>query len=76
MLVQTLRMLERDGLLTRTVIETTYPPMVRYALTDLGHTLVAPLRGIHEWAEANITQVLAARASHDRPPALADRPVS
>ena len=65
MLVQTLRMLERDGLLTRTVIETTNPPMVRYALTQLGRTLVVPLHAIHEWAEANIAQILAARESHD-----------
>lgn len=65
MLVQTLRALERDGLLTRTVVETTYPPMVRYALTELGDTLVIPLRAIHAWAEANIAQVLAARERHD-----------
>lgn len=65
MLVQTLRALERDGLISRTVVEETYPPMVRYALTDLGTTLVVPMRSIHDWAEAHIESIAAARRRHD-----------
>lgn len=65
MLVQTLRALERDGMLSRTVVEDTYPPMVRYALTDLGSTLVDPLRAIHDWAEAHMAAVTRSRDEYD-----------
>ncbi len=49
MLTVTLRALERDGLLTRTVFPTV-PPQVEYALTDLGRSLLVPLRALAGWA--------------------------
>jgi DNA-binding HxlR family transcriptional regulator len=64
MLTQTLRNLERDGLVQRRVYPTT-PPSVEYALTPLGETLTGPIAAIREWAERNIEQVLAARAAFD-----------
>ncbi|WP_130509670.1 winged helix-turn-helix transcriptional regulator [Krasilnikovia cinnamomea] len=63
-LTQTLRTLERDGLITRTQYPT-IPPRVEYALTDLGLRAVALLAGVRDWAEANLADVLAARAAHD-----------
>ena len=62
MLTQTLRNLERDGLVVRRVYPTT-PPSVEYALTPLGETLTGPIAAIRAWAEQNIAQVLAARAA-------------
>ncbi|BCJ51372.1 hypothetical protein Asp14428_28470 [Actinoplanes sp. NBRC 14428] len=50
MLSQTLKALERDGLVSRRV-EASNPPRVHYRLTELGATLVPPLRGLREWAE-------------------------
>src|SRR5947209_7071409 len=50
MLTQTLRNLERDGLVARRVYPTT-PPSVEYSLTPLGHTLSAPLGALRAWAE-------------------------
>ncbi|MFI6937113.1 winged helix-turn-helix transcriptional regulator [Streptomyces sp. NPDC050287] len=50
MLAQTLRALERDGLVSRRV-EASKPPRVYYRLTSLGTTLVAPLRSLRAWAE-------------------------
>jgi DNA-binding HxlR family transcriptional regulator len=64
MLSQTLRRLERDGLLTRTVHPTT-PPSVEYALTELGRSTIRLLDGIRAWAETHVREVLAARASYD-----------
>jgi DNA-binding HxlR family transcriptional regulator len=64
MLTQTLRNLERDGLVRRRVYPTT-PPSVEYALTPLGETLSEPLGVLRAWAEANMDQVLAARADFD-----------
>src|SRR5690348_1047661 len=49
-LTQTVRALERDGLLTRTVYAEV-PPRVEYALTDLGRDLLAPIEAIRVWAE-------------------------
>jgi DNA-binding HxlR family transcriptional regulator len=62
MLTQTLRSLERDGLVRRTVIAT-IPPHVEYALTPLGETLAAPLAAICRWAMDHLAEVQAARAS-------------
>ena len=62
-LTQTLRSLERDGLVHREV-KPTVPPTVEYSLTSLGATLVAPLKTIRDWAEQHIEQVQAARAVH------------
>lgn len=53
MLTQTLRSLERDGLLTRRV-EPTTPPRVHYGLTRRGRSLVEPLTVLKEWAETNM----------------------
>ena len=64
MLTQTLRRLERDGLLTRTVTPSV-PVRVDYELTDLGRGLLPIQRGIKEWAETHIEQVHAARATYD-----------
>jgi DNA-binding HxlR family transcriptional regulator len=64
MLTLTLRVLERDGLVTRTV-HPTVPPRVDYALTDLGRTLLAPLSELANWATAHRGDILAARAGYD-----------
>jgi DNA-binding HxlR family transcriptional regulator len=64
MLTQTLRSLERDGLLTRTVIPTV-PVTVTYELTDLGRSLQHLMRGVKDWAEQHMDQVLANRGDHD-----------
>ena len=64
MLTQTLRSLERDGLLTRTVTPTV-PVTVSYELTELGLSLQLLMRGIKAWAEAHMDEVLANRAAYD-----------
>ena len=64
MLTQTLRTLERDGLVSRRVYPTT-PPSVEYALTPLGQTLTEPLGALRTWSVANVEQILAARAAYD-----------
>jgi DNA-binding HxlR family transcriptional regulator len=64
MLTQTLRTLERDGLLTRTVTATV-PARVDYELTDLGRSLVPVLEGLRHWSESNIEHVLGARDAYD-----------
>lgn len=64
MLTQTLRGLERDGLLTRTVVATV-PVTVKYTLTDLGHQLSAAVAVIREWAYDNIAHVEFARREFD-----------
>lgn len=64
MLTQTVRALERDGLVLRTVYPEV-PPHVDYRLTDLGLTLLAPLATLRQWAVANINDVLVARARFD-----------
>jgi len=64
MLTQTLRGLERDGLVTRTIYPSV-PPKVEYALTPLGRTLVDLLDAIRTWSEANIEDVLKAQTAYD-----------
>jgi DNA-binding HxlR family transcriptional regulator len=64
MLTQTLRSLEHDGLVTRTVTATV-PVTVTYELTDLGLSLHQMVRGLKAWAEAHMDEVLASRAAHD-----------
>lgn len=64
MLTQTLRSLERDGLLTRTVTPTV-PVTVNYELTELGLSLHKVMRGIKDWAEAHMDEVLANRDDYD-----------
>jgi DNA-binding HxlR family transcriptional regulator len=64
MLTQTLRQMERDGLVTRTV-HPVIPPKVEYRLTDLGFTLAEAFCGVWMWAEKNIDRIEAARADFD-----------
>ena len=64
MLTQTLRGLERDGLVTRKIYAAV-PPHVEYALTPLGHTLKDLLYAIKTWSETNIEAVLAAQKQYD-----------
>jgi DNA-binding HxlR family transcriptional regulator len=64
MLTQTLRSLERDGLLTRTVTPTV-PVTVTYGLTELGLSLQEVMRDIKDWAEAHMDEVLANRDAYD-----------
>ena len=64
MLTLTLRGLERDGLVTRTVYPTV-PPRVDYELTKLGHTLRGPLVAVAEWARANRPAIDEARKFFD-----------
>jgi DNA-binding HxlR family transcriptional regulator len=63
MLTQTLRSLERDGLVTRTVTPTV-PVTVTYELTGLGLSLQDLMRGIKAWAEAHMDEVLAHREEY------------
>ncbi|WP_207938889.1 winged helix-turn-helix transcriptional regulator [Actinomadura darangshiensis] len=62
-LTQTLRAMERDGLLTRTVFAEV-PPRVEYALTPLGLSLQAPIQAVADWAEENVEAVVSAREKH------------
>jgi DNA-binding HxlR family transcriptional regulator len=65
MLTLTLRGLERDGLVTRTVFPT-IPPRVDYELTDLGRGLLQPVQALGGWAMAHQTEIEDARARFDR----------
>jgi len=65
MLTLTLRNLERDGLITRTVFAE-IPPRVEYELTKLGKTLLEPIQGLAEWAAEYRTSIQEARADYDR----------
>jgi DNA-binding HxlR family transcriptional regulator len=65
MLTQTLRGLERDGLVNRTV-HATVPPKVEYALTPLGHTLKDLLYAVKTWSETHINAVQIAQKSYDK----------
>ena len=64
MLTTTLRGLERDGFVTRTVYPT-IPPRVDYELTDLGQELRVPVRALGAWARENITRINDARRRFD-----------
>jgi DNA-binding HxlR family transcriptional regulator len=65
MLTTTLRSLERDGFVTRTVFPTT-PPQVEYELTELGRDLLNPVGALADWALQNQARVDAAREKFDR----------
>lgn len=65
MLTQTLRNLERDGLITRTV-HAEVPPRVEYTLTPLGETLTEALATIRHWSESNIDAVIEAQENYDQ----------
>ena len=64
MLTQTLRQMERDGLVDRTV-HPVVPPKVEYRLTDLGHGLSESFCGVWRWVEGNLEAVEAARTAFD-----------
>ncbi|MGW5745731.1 winged helix-turn-helix transcriptional regulator [Amycolatopsis sp. NPDC003861] len=64
MLTRTLRQLERDGLLTRTV-HPSVPPRVEYTLTGLGATLLDSVTGLAGWATAHRRQIAANRRRYD-----------
>ncbi|GAB3763804.1 winged helix-turn-helix transcriptional regulator [Microlunatus parietis] len=64
-LADTLRDLERDGIVER-IAYNEMPPRVEYELTDLGRTLHEPLGALGRWAEQHIEQVLQARETFDR----------
>jgi DNA-binding HxlR family transcriptional regulator len=73
MLTLTLRGLERDGLVTRTVFPT-IPPRVDYELTKLGLTLLEPIGALAQWAQDNRAAITAARERFDRAAARRLRP--
>jgi len=64
MLSSTVKVLERDGLVSRTVIASV-PPQVEYALTDLGRELLQPVSALAEWTAANTPRIIAARTEYD-----------
>ncbi len=70
MLAQTLRTLERDGYVHRTVYPT-IPPKVEYTLTPLGRSLMKRVKPLIAWAEQNQSSVLAARRAFVPPPPIA-----
>src|SRR5258705_7914948 len=65
MLTFTLRGLERDGLVTRTVFPTT-PPRVDYELTKLGSTLWEAVEPLSSWAQAHVSEILTSRKQFDQ----------
>jgi DNA-binding HxlR family transcriptional regulator len=65
MLTLTLKSLERDGLVTRTVYPTN-PPRVDYELTERGKTLIVPLHLLWTWAQANSTAIEGARRDFEQ----------
>ena len=70
-LAETLRALERDGIVEREVIPTV-PVTVRYTLTPLGHSLASAVSVIREWAYANMDAIETARAAYE--PGVASPP--
>lgn len=64
MLTQTLRKLERDGLVQRHITPSV-PPMVEYSLTPLGESLLQPMRELRQWGRENYVRVEAARVNFD-----------
>lgn len=63
-LTQTLRALERDGLVSRKIFAQV-PPRVDYQLTELGATLLGPITALRAWAESNVPAILTARDNYD-----------
>ncbi len=64
MLTRTLKALDRDGMVSRTV-NPTVPPQVEYALTELAFSLSHPLRALGAWAGAHLEQIDSNRVSYD-----------
>jgi DNA-binding HxlR family transcriptional regulator len=67
MLTQTLKALEENGFVTRTVTPVK-PPQVEYSLTALGKDFLRPVRGLAEWVAANSERITAARTAYARDP--------
>ena len=65
MLSSTLKVLERDGLVERTVADTV-PPQVSYELTDLGRDLQPQVLSLARWTADNAARIMAARANYDK----------
>lgn len=65
MLTQSLRDLERDGLVRREVLDTK-PPSVEYSLTDLGRSFLEPLETLTDWAMSHHNEIVQARAEFDQ----------
>jgi DNA-binding HxlR family transcriptional regulator len=65
MLTQTLRKLERDGIVYRTLFTDTLPIKAEYQLTALGESLLPIIRAAKSWAEENLYQVLENRARYN-----------
>jgi DNA-binding HxlR family transcriptional regulator len=63
-LTETLRAMQRDGLVTRTVYAE-IPPRVEYELTSLGRTLLGPMAACCDWAEAHLPELLDARRTYE-----------
>jgi DNA-binding HxlR family transcriptional regulator len=64
-LTESLRALERDGMVTRTAYPE-IPPRVEYELTPLGHTLFEPIAACCEWTRAHLPELLDAREAYER----------
>jgi DNA-binding HxlR family transcriptional regulator len=75
MLTQTLRSLERDGLVRRNVYPVV-PPRVEYSLTKLGRTLIEPLHGLCRWSEKHLAELQANRAQAKAKQAATDRSIA
>jgi DNA-binding HxlR family transcriptional regulator len=71
MLTQTLRALERDGLVHRHAYPT-IPPKVEYRLTPLGQSLEDAIAVVRRWAYTHMDEITASRDSYDRQPVVAD----
>ena len=65
MLTQTLRAMERNGLVQR-VVYPVVPPVVEYSLTPLGQTLVEPMKALGDWAYGHLQEVAQARTAYDQ----------
>jgi DNA-binding HxlR family transcriptional regulator len=65
MLTQTLRAMERNGLVQR-VVYPVVPPVVEYSLTPLGQTLVEPINALQVWAYGHLPEVAQARTAYDQ----------
>lgn len=64
MLTQTLRRLQRDGLVSREIFAEV-PPRVVYTLTPMGESLIGPIRAVSDWAEEHMPAISAAQNSYD-----------
>lgn len=73
MLTRTLRGLERDGIVTRTIFPTS-PPQVEYDLTALGRSMSEPVLAFGEWVRAHLAEFDAARHRFDQRDGTAERP--